>query len=64
MANLQQFIEEGLRGMTEKPFQQSNRREPPPVIIPPRGVPIPATPPAERRRLEESEDEAKHARSS
>jgi hypothetical protein len=34
------------------------RREPPPVIIPKRGVPIPACPRSDLLRLEEEEDEA------
>jgi hypothetical protein len=33
------------------------------VIVLPRGVPIPAIPRADLLRLEEEEDEAKHARS-
>lgn len=56
---VQQFIEQGLGGRRPK-----ERREPPPVIIPPRGVAIPAVSRAAIRRIEAEEDEAKHARSS
>lgn len=38
-------------------------RQAPPVIIPRRGQPIAAVSAAELRRIEETEDEAKHARS-
>src|SRR5215467_9750328 len=55
-------IGEGLHAPTETPADQ--KRHPPPllaVIIQPRGVPIPALP-AEPRRIEEEEDEAKYRR--
>lgn len=37
------------------------RHDPPPVIVPPRGVLIPAVSRADLRRVEEEEDEAKYA---
>ena len=60
---IRRLVEQGLRqpGMPADPAR--GRREPPPVIVPPRGVPIPAVTRAELLRLEEEEDEAKHARS-
>lgn len=56
------LIEQGLRQPAggERP---AGRREPPPVIISPRGVPIPAVPRGDLRRFEEEEDEERHARS-
>lgn len=58
---LERLIEQSLRTpSTAAPSTQ--RREPPPVIVPPRGVPIPALTKESLRRLEEEEDEAKHAR--
>jgi len=59
---IQRLIEQGLRETRGHP-PATGRREPPPVIIPRRGVPIPAVARAKTRRLEEEEDEAKHARS-
>ncbi len=56
---VQQLIEQGLRVPRSDPG--GNRHAPPPVIIPPRGVPIPALSRQEVRRIEEEEDEAKHA---
>ena len=57
------LIELGLRSPVATRPETVARREPPPVIIPPRGVPIAAIPRDERTRLEEQEDEAKHGRS-
>ena len=54
-----QLIEQGLRAPRTEPG--GSRRAPPPVIIPPRGVGIPALSREEIRRVEEQEDEAKHA---
>ena len=56
---VQQLIEQGLRAPRSEPG--GGRHAPPPVIIPPRGVPIPALPREVVRRIEEEEDEAKHA---
>jgi hypothetical protein len=57
---VERLVEQGLR----QPSGAAGRPgEPPPVIIPPRGVPIAAVPRAELARLEEEEDQAKHARS-
>jgi hypothetical protein len=56
---LRQLIEQGLRSPRSEP--SASRRVPPPVIIPPRGVPIPAVSREEIRRIEEEEDEAKYA---
>jgi hypothetical protein len=56
---VQQLIEQGLRSPRSEP--SAGRRAPPPVIILPRGVPIPAVSNEEIRRIEEGEDEAKHA---
>ncbi|MGQ0569340.1 MAG: ribbon-helix-helix protein, CopG family [Armatimonadota bacterium] len=60
---IRHLVEQGLRQPGATSEAVPGRREPPPVIIPPRGVPIPAIPRAELRRLEEEEDEAQHARS-
>ena len=60
---VRRLLEQGLRQSSMPGVPARGRREPPPVIIPPRGVPIPAVPRAELLRLEEEEDEAKHARS-
>jgi len=57
---VRRYVEQGLQ---QPSAPQPGRRQPPPVIIPPRGVPIPALARAELRRLEEEEDEAQHARS-
>jgi hypothetical protein len=56
---VQQLIEQGLR----YPLTSTTvtRRAAPPVIVPPRGVPIPAVSRAELTRMEEEEDESKHA---
>jgi plasmid stability protein len=55
------LIEQGLRSPVHGPLPGARRREPPPVIVPPRGRPIAAVPRSELARLEE--EEAKHARS-
>lgn len=57
---VQQLIERGLRAPTEADAR--GRREPPPVIIAPRGVPIPALSREEVHRIEEEEDAEKNAR--
>lgn len=57
---IQRLIEQGLRSTGGEPA--ARRHSPPPVIVPPRGVPIPAVPRAELVRIEEEEDEAKYAR--
>lgn len=60
---IQRLIEQGLRSCTDERIS-GKRFGPPPVIIPPRGEPIAALSHRELSRLEEEEDEAKHARSS
>ncbi|MGQ0570028.1 MAG: FitA-like ribbon-helix-helix domain-containing protein [Armatimonadota bacterium] len=60
---VRRIVEQGLRQPVAVSETAPGHREPPPVIIPPRGVPIRAIPRADLRRLEEEEDEAKHARS-
>ena len=55
---VQQLIEQGMR--TPRVANLTTRRAPPPVIIP-SGVPIPTSSPAEIRRIEEEQDEAKYA---
>ncbi len=60
---IRRLVEHGLRQAGMPGDSARGRREPPPVIIPPRNVPIPAIPRAELLRLEEEEDAAKHARS-
>jgi hypothetical protein len=57
---VQRLIEQGLR--SSGGAGPTKKHGPPPVIIPPRGVPIPAISRAELRLIEEQEDEAKHAR--
>ena len=56
---VQGLIEQGLRPTTGR-SNSANRHSGPPVIIPRRGVKIPAVSRAETRRIEEREDEAKH----
>lgn len=60
---VRRYVEQGLKQPSVSADAGPGRCQPPPVIIAPRGVPIPALPRAELRRLEEEEDEAKHARS-
>lgn len=55
---IQSLIEQGLR--SSPPLSKTGGREPPPVIIPPRGVPIAAVSRDEIRRIEEAEDEKKN----
>lgn len=57
---VRRLIEQGLRQASVD--ETSVRHGPPPVIIPPRGVPIPALPRAKLHRLEEEEDEERHGR--
>jgi len=57
---IQRLIEQGLRSTSGGTV--ARKHDPPPIIIPPRGVPIPAVSRAELARIEEEEDEAKHAR--
>ena len=58
------FVERGLKEASGGGEDgERGRREPPPVIVPPRGRPIPATPRETLRRMEEAEDEARHGRS-
>jgi hypothetical protein len=59
---IQRLIEQGLRSSTGGGEEPARSFGPPPVIIPPRGVPIPAVGRAELKRMEEEEDEGKHAR--
>ena len=58
---VQRLIEQGLRS-SSRSAKDATQHDPPPVIIPPRGVPIPAVSPSELRRMEEEVDEEKHAR--
>jgi hypothetical protein len=55
-----QLVEQGLRQPEAR--GQTSQREPPPIIIAPRGVPIRALSASELRRLEEDEDVSRHAR--
>ena len=57
---VQRLIEQGLRSSSV--VVPAKRLGPPPVIISPRGVPIPAASRGELKRMEEKEDEAKPAR--
>ena len=57
---VQRLIEQSLRSST--PSAPSGRNLAPPLIIPARGVPIAALSRADLARLEEEEDEGKHAR--
>jgi hypothetical protein len=56
---IQRLIEQGLRSPDGE--SATGKHRPPPVIIPPSGVPIPAVSRAELARMEEEEDEAKYA---
>lgn len=60
---VRRLVEQGLRQPVAASEAAPGRREPPPVIILPRGVPIPSIPRNDVLRLEEEEDEARHARS-
>jgi hypothetical protein len=57
----QRLLEQGLRQPGGGVPPTPGRREPPPVIAPLVGVPVPALTRAELRRLDEEEDEAAHA---
>jgi hypothetical protein len=57
-----QLIDLGLRSVPSVASARDRRRVPPPVAIPPRGVPIAALSHDDKVRTEEIEDEAKHAR--
>jgi hypothetical protein len=57
------LIEQSLRRPAASTRRDSPQREPPPVVVPPRGVQIPAVSRADLRRIEEEADERKHARS-
>jgi hypothetical protein len=57
---IQRLIEQSLR--SSAPSTPHAQRHAPPLIIPARGVPIPALSRADLARLEEEEDEVKHAR--
>lgn len=59
---VRRLIEQGLRSAAGS-SQPSHGFGPPPAIVPPRGKPIPAISRKDMRRIEEEEDEAKHARS-
>jgi len=56
-----QLIELGLRSVPS--VAPARDRRPPPVAIPPCGIPIAALSHEDKVRMEEIEDEAKHARS-
>ena len=56
---VQHLIVQGLHSTTLSPPADTGRREPPPLVIPKRGVAIPAVSRKRLRRLEEAEDEAK-----
>ncbi len=58
---VRRLLEQGLYSPTGD-RGQARRHDPPPVIIRPRGVPIPAMSRAELMRMEEEEDEAHDAR--
>jgi len=58
---VRRLIEQGLHSPTDE-AGLARRHGAPPVIIRPRGVPIPAVSRAELTRLEEEEDEANYAR--
>jgi hypothetical protein len=57
------LIELGLQAGAVKRPASDLRRAPPPVVIPPTGMPIRAVSGDELARLEEADDEARHARS-
>lgn len=60
---VRRYLEQGLKQPSVRAAVGPARRQLPPVVIPPQGMPIPALSRAELHRLEEEEDEAKHARS-
>ena len=55
------LLEQGLDS-PNKPTGTRERPVPPPVIIPPRGVPIPTVPREQLICMDEEEDQAKYAR--
>ena len=57
-----QLIDLGLRSAPSVGPNRHRRDAPPPVAIPPQGVPIAALSHEDKVRTEEIEDEAKHAR--
>jgi hypothetical protein len=57
---IRRLIEQGLHSPTAE-ADLARRHSPPPVIIPPRGLPIPALSRSELTLLEEEEDEAHYA---
>lgn len=59
---IRRLLEQGLR-QPAGGEEGMKRREPPPVIVPPRGIPLPALPREALRRLDEEEDEERHGRS-
>lgn len=59
---IQRLIEQGMRSTRAAGPASAGRRDPPPVIVPPRGARIPAVSRADLKRLEEAEDEARHDR--
>ena len=52
---VRRLIEQGL-GRPAAETRSADHRDPPPVIVPPRGKPIPAVPRALLRSIEEEED--------
>lgn len=60
---VRRLIEQGLQQPGGLAPPEAGRREPPPVIIPPRGVPIAAPSRAALQHLEEEDDAERHARS-
>jgi metal-responsive CopG/Arc/MetJ family transcriptional regulator len=60
---VRRLIEQGLHSAAAPESGSRKKFGSPPVIIPARGKPIPATARADLVRMEEEDDEAKHARS-
>jgi hypothetical protein len=60
---VRRLIEQGLRQPADPAPAVGGRRAPPPVIIPARGIPIPARSRADLRHVDEDEDEQRHGRS-
>lgn len=60
-------LKELIRGLIEQGLRQpgqrvtEGRREPPPEVVPRRGIPIAAVSGTQVRRIEEEDDEGKHA---
>ena len=57
---IQRLIEQGLHSSRGE-AGSGKKHQPPPVIIPPRGVTIPEAPRAEIAGIKEEDDEARHA---